>query len=66
MRAEILETRLKAPAGVDFEVVAIPTRPLPDDTSWYETTWREFEAGRVFEDEPQVKTFLVPKGASPL
>jgi len=49
MRAEILETRLMGPEAADFEVTAVPVRPLPDDASWYETTWREFEAGLVFE-----------------
>ncbi len=47
MRGEILETRL-APDG-DFAVAPFPTRPLPNDDSWYETTWRQWVKGDVFK-----------------
>ena len=48
LRNEILETRLAAPG--DFEVTAVPVRPIPDDDSWYETTWREWMDGRIFHE----------------
>ena len=46
MRQEILETRLAAPG--DFEVYPVPVRPLPEDDSWYETTWRQWLKGEIF------------------
>ncbi len=46
MRGEILETRF-ASAG-HFAVAPVHVRPLPNDDSWYETTWREWLHGRVF------------------
>jgi succinate dehydrogenase/fumarate reductase flavoprotein subunit len=46
MRGEILETRLAAPG--DFEVAPVPVRPVPDDDSWYETTWRQWLRGEIF------------------
>jgi succinate dehydrogenase/fumarate reductase flavoprotein subunit len=47
MRQEILETQV----GEDGEVkvYAVPVRPLPQDDSWYETTWREWQEGRVYD-----------------
>jgi len=47
MRGEILETAL----GEDgrFRVTPVPVRPLPEDDSWYETTWQAWAEGRVFE-----------------
>jgi len=47
-RQEILETRLND-AG-EFEARPVPVRPLPDDDSWYETTWRRWVAGEVFHN----------------
>jgi len=47
MRKEILETTLAGPG--DFAVEPIPVRPLPQDDSWYETTWRQWLAGEVFK-----------------
>ena len=47
MRNEVLETRLVGPG--DFEVAPVPVRPLPDDDSWYETTWREWLNGEIFK-----------------
>jgi hypothetical protein len=47
MRDEVLETRLVAPG--DFEVNPVPVRPLPEDDSWYETTWREWLTGRIYQ-----------------
>ena len=46
MRAEILEACLAA--GGDFDVRPVPVRPLPNDESWYETTWRQWLRGEIF------------------
>jgi succinate dehydrogenase/fumarate reductase flavoprotein subunit len=46
LRKEILETRF-APLGY-FEVYPVPVRPLPQDDSWYETTWRQWLKGEIF------------------
>jgi len=46
MRAEILETTLAGDG--DFAVKPVPVRPLPDDDSWYETTWRQWLRGEIF------------------
>jgi len=46
MRAEVVEARFD---GVDFRIEATPVRPLPDDDSWYETTWRRWRAGEVYD-----------------
>ncbi|MEN6401937.1 MAG: FAD-binding protein [Armatimonadia bacterium] len=47
MRQEIIEVRLN-PRG-QFEAWPTQVRPLPDDTSWYETTWQEWREGRIYE-----------------
>jgi succinate dehydrogenase/fumarate reductase flavoprotein subunit len=47
LRQEILETQVSEDGGIIIEPV--PVRPLPDDDSWYETTWREWEGGRIYE-----------------
>ncbi len=47
MRGEILETRLSSDGN--FAVQPIPVRPLPNDDSWYETTWRQWLRGEVFK-----------------
>jgi len=46
MRGEILETVL----GEDgrFRVRAVNVRPLPEDTSWYETVWQAWRSGEIF------------------
>jgi len=46
MRNEILETSLAGPG--DFRVEPIQVRPLPQDDSWYETTWRQWLSGEIF------------------
>ena len=46
MRGEVLETRLAGPG--DFHVAPVPVRPLPEDESWYETTWRAWVNGEIF------------------
>jgi len=49
LRSEVLETRCVPGDPWDVEVRAVAVRPLPDDTSWFETTWREFQSGDVFQ-----------------
>jgi hypothetical protein len=44
-RGEILE--LAWDGSDDFAVRAVPVRPLPEDTSWFETVWREWGAGGI-------------------
>lgn len=46
MRHEILEVAQGADG--EFDVTITPVRPLPQDDSWYETTWREWREGKVF------------------
>ncbi len=47
MREELLETRLDAGGG--FSVQPVQRRPLPVDDSWYETVWREWREGKIFD-----------------
>ncbi|MFP4057261.1 MAG: FAD-binding protein [Candidatus Brocadiia bacterium] len=49
LRREILETRLAGPG--DFDVSPVPCRDLPQDDSWYETTWRAYRDGAIFRDQ---------------
>ncbi len=46
LRKEILEIQMK-PDG-EFSVRPVPVRPVPQDDSWYENTWRKWLEGRVF------------------
>lgn len=48
MRGEILEVAQRDDG--EFEVMITPVRPLPQDDSWYETTWRQWREGKVYED----------------
>jgi hypothetical protein len=48
LRSEIIETKLRSKDPWDFATYPVPVRPLPEDDSWYETTWRDYETGRVF------------------
>ena len=48
MRQEILE--VSGDDGGEFDVSPVEVRPLPEDDSWYETTWREWEEKRVFSE----------------
>lgn len=43
-RREILEIQQQDGAPREFTVQAVPVRPLPDDDSWFETVWAEFQA----------------------
>ena len=47
MRQEIIEVRWHAGRG--FEARPTPVRPLPEDASWYETTWQEWREGRIYD-----------------
>lgn len=47
MRQEIIEARMKANGS--FEVWPTAVRPLPEDDSWYETTWMEWREGRIYD-----------------
>ncbi len=47
MRGEVQETIL-GPDG-EFHVTPVSVRPLPEDDSWYETTWQAWREGRVFD-----------------
>jgi succinate dehydrogenase/fumarate reductase flavoprotein subunit len=47
MRSETLETRVSDDGRIEVYPVAV--RPLPRDDAWYETTWRDWVEGRVFE-----------------
>ncbi|MEI6503193.1 MAG: FAD-binding protein, partial [Armatimonadota bacterium] len=47
MRQEIIEVRLKPGGG--FEAWPTPVRPLPEDESWYETTWQEWREKRIYD-----------------
>ena len=49
LRGEILETTLAGPG--DFAVTPVPVRPVPDDQSWYETTWRRWLSGEMYRVE---------------
>ena len=49
MRDEILEVVMNA-AGA-FDVKGVPVRPLPEDDSWYETTWADWREGRIFRQD---------------
>jgi hypothetical protein len=48
MRKEILETSMAGPG--EFRVSPVPVRPLPEDDSWYETTWKAWREGEVFKE----------------
>lgn len=47
-RGEILETTLTDKEGT-FTVTPVPTRPLPEDTSWFETTWTAWNNGEIIQ-----------------
>ncbi|MFW6280007.1 MAG: FAD-binding protein [Planctomycetota bacterium] len=46
MKTEILET---VKDGDEFRVYPVRRRPLPEDDSWYETTWNEWMEGNIFQ-----------------
>jgi hypothetical protein len=47
-RQEILELSLVPGTRCDFAVQAVPVRPLPEDSSWYETTWAAWSRGEIY------------------
>ena len=50
-RNEILELSLRKGTDCDFDVAAVPVRPLPTDDSWFENTWADFANGRIFRSD---------------
>jgi succinate dehydrogenase/fumarate reductase flavoprotein subunit len=46
LRKEILETKVNDDGSVS--VCPVEVRPLPEDDSWYETTWREWQEKRIY------------------
>ncbi len=48
MKEEILETQRDG-NGAQFRVEAVHRRPLPEDDSWYETVWRRWREGDIFD-----------------
>jgi succinate dehydrogenase/fumarate reductase flavoprotein subunit len=48
-RGEILEVQQVADKPGSFTVRPVPARPLPQDDSWYETTWADWNEGRIFD-----------------
>ncbi|MBT3287186.1 MAG: hypothetical protein HN380_07545, partial [Victivallales bacterium] len=49
-REEILELALVPGTLCDFAVTPVPVRPLPNDDSWYETTWAAWNRGEIYQD----------------
>jgi succinate dehydrogenase/fumarate reductase flavoprotein subunit len=49
-RGEILE--LSWDGDDDFLVRSVPVRPLPEDSSWFETVWNAWNAGQIVTPEP--------------
>ena len=49
-RREILEIQQLPDSPGDFAIEPIPPRPLPQDDSWYETAWADWNEGRIFTD----------------
>ena len=47
-RKEILEIQQRPDAPGEFVIDPVPARPLPEDDSWYETAWAEWNEGRIF------------------
>ncbi|MDX9978839.1 MAG: FAD-binding protein [Lentisphaeria bacterium] len=50
-RQEILEVALRPGTLCDFSVVPVPVRPLPEDDSWYETTWAAWSRGDIYRQQ---------------
>ena len=49
MREEIVEARFNGNRD-EAETRVTPVRPLPEDASWYETTWRKWRAGEIYDE----------------
>ncbi len=47
-RSEILEVQIKGDGAGDCDITSVPVRSLPQDDSWFETTWQACNEGRVF------------------
>ncbi|MBP5639484.1 MAG: FAD-binding protein [Victivallales bacterium] len=48
LRNVIFEVRKKEGTLCDFEFIETPVRPIPEDTSWFETTWNDWNNHRIF------------------
>ena len=46
-RGEILEVALEDARIPAFRVNPVQVRPLPEDDSWFETTWAAYGEGRI-------------------
>ena len=51
-RSEILEVFPNTVKPGDFTVKPVTVRPLPQDESWYETVWADWEKGSIFSGPP--------------
>ena len=49
-RAEILEVQLSGEGSTEAVIAPVPARPLPEDDSWFETTWAAWNRGLIFEE----------------
>lgn len=49
LRSHILEVRKHPGTLCDFDALDTPVRPLPSDTSWFETTWADWNENRIFK-----------------
>jgi len=49
MREEIVEARFNE-NRTETQIKVTPVRPLPEDASWYETTWRKWRAGEIYDE----------------
>ncbi len=50
-RKEILEVCQKDNESGAFNVYPVAVRPLPEDESWFENTWSDWDQGRIFETQ---------------
>ena len=48
-RQEILEISRVPGTLCDFAVETVSVRPLPEDDSWYETTWAAWSRGEIYD-----------------
>ncbi len=48
MRKEIIHVALKKNSIADFATTVEPVRPIPNDDSWFETTWADWNNNKIF------------------
>ena len=46
MRNEVREVRRDNDGS--FRCTVSPVRPIPDEDPWFETTWRQWQQGEIF------------------